>query len=193
MFYSSRLSIVAALSLLGFSACEKEHPTVYEKPITSVFLVLTPEQAGRRVVLSHIDNDGLGGLDPVVSDGRLNANATYSAELFIQQSASMKSSGVKHLIDTTTVMGQPELHQVFYLPLDGLNVQSAYNDLDDNGNPIGFKTMIKTGDISSGELKLIVIHAPDKRGDNVHLGQLDNASGQIDFETSFHLIVETAK
>lgn len=193
LFPARYLLLALALVLLGLTACEKEHPTAYEKPITSLLLVLTPEHGGNRVVLSYLDNDGIGGLAPLITGGTLMANTTYNCELIIQQSGSNSSARTKHLIDTTSVMGQPALHQVFYSALHGVKLQARYSDLDENGYPIGFKTTIKTGNPSAGGLQIIIIHTPNKQGENVEQGILENAGGQIDLEATFDVIVQTNK
>ncbi|MDB4655881.1 hypothetical protein OAE48_03440 [Flavobacteriales bacterium] len=62
MPFSTRFSVLlSAVLFTGFTACEYNHLEVYEEQIKSMLLVLTPENGGDRVVLSFLDNDGLGG------------------------------------------------------------------------------------------------------------------------------------
>lgn len=190
MIISTRFSVpILAILLTAFTACEYEHLEAYEEPITSMYLVLTPENGGNRVVLNYLDNDGFGGQDALVNSAILTENTIYSAQLYLQQMATNGNGKLEHIIDTTTVMGQPELHQVFYISKDGLPLETEYADVDGNGNPVGLETTIYTGLASEGSLQLIIIHAPDKLGDQVAEGIVDNAGGKIDLETAFNIVI----
>ncbi|MCB9187393.1 MAG: type 1 periplasmic binding fold superfamily protein [Flavobacteriales bacterium] len=163
--------------ILGISACETPHDEVYEEPITSLFAILTPD-TGNAVILQYLDRDGQGGRPAMVNSGLLKPETTYQCQLQINTLG-------KHLIDSTSVTQHPELHQVFFLPQNGLQISTAYSDLDANGLPVGFHSTITTGSPSNGELLLIIKHLPNKRAVGVAQGDLTNAAGKTDLEVGF--------
>ena len=187
---STRFSVLlSAVLFTGFTGCNYDHMEAYEEQIKSMFLVLTPENGGNRIVLSFLDNDGLGGQDALVNSATLLENTTYSAQLYIQQMASNDNAKLEHVIVTTTIIAQPELHQVFYISKEGLKLEAEYTDADENGNPVGLETIIRTGLASEGSLQLIIIHAPNKSGNQVSEGIVDNAGGKTDLETAFNIVI----
>ena len=189
MPFSTRFPVLlSAVLFTGFTACEYDHLEVYEEPIKSMFLVLTPENGRNRVILNYLDNDGPGGQDALVNSTTLTENTTYTAQVHLQQML-VGNAKLEHIIDTTTVMAQPELHQVFYIAKEGLQLQTEYADVDKNGNPVGLETTIRTGLASEGSLQLIIIHAPNKLGNQVAEGFVDNARGKTDLETAFNIVI----
>ncbi|MCB0755605.1 MAG: type 1 periplasmic binding fold superfamily protein [Flavobacteriales bacterium] len=174
-------SLLLALLILGFTSCELHHDEAYEEPITSFTYILTPD-TGSTVVLQYLDRDGDGGQEPIVHSGTLLANTVYEGQLLI-------NSMGKHIIDTTSIMQAPEMHQIFYLPMNGLQLQTTYTDQDANGNPVGFSTQLTTGDASRGRLTILIKHEPDKHALGVADGDVSNAVGSIDFEVDFNVVV----
>ncbi|MBP9151377.1 MAG: hypothetical protein KBF73_03760 [Flavobacteriales bacterium] len=178
--------LLASATILLFASCEDDHLDAYEKPITSMFYVLTPD-SGQKVILSFIDNDGVGGQPALVNTATIKANTTYRGELIIGMLNPMASPRLEHFIDSTSVASEPELHQVFFTPTNRLDISVTYTDTDANGNPIGMQTVLQTGQISEGELQIAVIHSPDKLGRNVQNGDRTYAKGTIDAEAIFTL------
>ncbi len=181
--------LIAFSFLLALSACESDHLELYEEPITSMFLILTPENGGTRVVLSYLDKDGPGGNPPMVNTGKLKPSSVYHAEVILQRQ-SAASPRLTHVIDTTSVMNQPEIHQVFFNPLGDLQIETEYLDKDDNGYPIGFESEFYTDLETNGQLQVLIIHEPYKLGQYVDIGMSDNAGGTIDLEAVFEITVE---
>ncbi|MCF8465297.1 MAG: hypothetical protein K9G41_10670 [Flavobacteriales bacterium] len=178
-----RLLVVSAAAVL-FVSCVDDHMEKYEKPITSMFYILTPD-SGQKVILSFIDNDGVGGQPALVNNATLKANATYVGQLIIGMQIPIASPRLVHWIDSTSVASEPELHQVFYTPTNGLEITVTYSDMDANGNPIGMQTVLHTGEISEGDLEIAVIHSLNKSGRNVRNGNRTYAEGTIDAEANF--------
>ena len=80
---ASRSTFLVLLTVIGLSSCAPEdHLEVYEHPVTSMFLILTPD-SGERVILSFIDNDGFGGLPALTSTGTLQSHSSYEATLHV--------------------------------------------------------------------------------------------------------------
>ena len=169
------------ISISGFASCEWQHDEVYEEPITSLTYILTPD-SGTAVVLQYLDRDGEGGRPAIINSGTLQANTIYNGEIKLNLLG-------KHMIDTSSVAEQPEKHQIFFLPQDGLQLTTEYADRDANGYPVGFKTIVNTGSASEGTLTIIIKDQPNKSAPGVADGDLTNAGGSIDAEVSFELTI----
>ncbi len=174
-------SLLFALLILGLSACEYSHDEVYEDPINSALFVLTPD-SGTTVVLQYMDRDGEGGRPAIVSAGTLQSNTTYQCELLLNTVG-------KHLVDSSSVAERPELHQVFFLPQNGLELNTTYADRDANGFPVGLKSNLTSSSASSGRLTVIIVHNPNKSGLGVSTGEIANAGGLTDLEVNFNVII----
>jgi hypothetical protein len=168
------------VALFVFAACEVPHDEVYEKPITSLLYILTPD-SGESVILHFMDRDGEGGRPAMVNRGKLLPETTYHCQL------QLNSMG-KHLTDSTSVAQEPELHQVFFLPQNGLQASVTYADADTNGYPIGLTSTLTTGYEASGQLTIIIKHRPNKQAQGVLEGDVTNAGGSTDLEVAFSLI-----
>ena len=173
--------LLLTVILSVFAACEKPHEDVYEEPITSITFILTPD-SGTTVVLQYLDRDGEGGRPAIINSGTLQANTTYDAEIRLNTLG-------KHIIDSTSIAEQPELHQIFFLPQNGLQFSTEYADRDANGYPVGFKTNVTTGSASEGILTIIIKHNPNKSVPGATDGELTNVRGKTDVEVSFSLTI----
>ncbi len=174
-------SLLFALLIIGFTSCDFSHDETYEEPITSALLILTSD-TGTAVVLQYLDRDGEGGRPAIINSGTLYPNTEYQAQV------QLNTLG-KHIIDTTSIAQQPEMHQVFFLAQNGLKLKSEYNDFDSNGFPIGLNATIRTESQGEGQLTIIIKHNPNKSGRGVAEGDVTNAGGKTDFEVSFDLSV----
>ena len=183
----TRLFVALSLTTL-FASCEDNHLEVYEGPITSMFYVLTPD-SGQKVVLTFIDNDGIGGQPALVNTGTLAPNTTYRGELLIGTANPLTATKLEHIVDSTSVTAQPELHQVFFEANNGLELATTYLDIDANGNPVGMQTTLTTGSISEGELVISIIHKPNKQVTAVMNGNRTRAGVSIDVEATFQVTI----
>jgi len=68
----------------------------------------------------------------------------------------------------------------------GLNLTASYQDVDNNGNPIGILFDLTSTSASSGTLTCTLRHEPLKPND----GTLSGAGGDTDVSVSFPVIVE---
>ncbi|HAP69829.1 MAG TPA: hypothetical protein DCR04_08925 [Flavobacteriales bacterium] len=153
-----------------------------------MFYVLTPD-SGQKVILNFIDNDGIGGQPALVNSGILAPNTTYRGELLIGTANTVALAKLEHMADSTSVTGQPELHQVFFEPNNGLELVTSCLDIDKNGNPVGMQTTLTTGSISEGELVISIIHKPNKQVTAVMNGNRTRAGGSIDVEATFQVTI----
>ncbi|MGB0917806.1 MAG: hypothetical protein ACPGU4_09460 [Flavobacteriales bacterium] len=153
-------------------------------------LILTPADSGARVVLNYLDNDGPGGLEPITNSGTLKPETQYTARLILTNQNAASAFKTDHIIDSTTVAGLPEKHQVFYAALDGLDLVTSYADYDANGNSIGFLNTFKTGTNSEGRIRITILHDPNKLGTNVFAGDMTNAAGKIDLQATLNVSIQ---
>lgn len=183
-------SLIAFLSvMIHFASCnkEKEDPVIpnQEELITTFILNLVDTLNQDTAVLSYVDLDGDGGNDPVITADSLKANTHYYG--YIQ----MFNESVDPAADIgAEVEEEGTEHQFFYEVQSTLNMAISYNDSDANGNPIGLKTWLSTGDASNGGLMIILRHQPDKFASGVSDGMIANAGGETDLEVNFETIVD---
>lgn len=173
---------------LSFTACDDDpdDPVVpnEEELITTVTYTLTPDGGGTPVTLNFSDPDGDGGNAPTVTEGTLAANTTYVGVLSLLNEVEDPAENI-----TAEIQEEDEEHQFFFQStVDGLSV--AYDDQDEDGNPIGLTTTVTTGEPASGTLTVILRHEPDKSGDGVSEGSIANAGGETDIEVSFDVDVQ---
>ena len=172
---------LSAIIVVGISSCDSKHDEVYEEPVTSALVILTPD-TGQVVILQYLDRDGEGGRAPLVSGGTLEPNTTYNCQI------QLNTIG-KHVVDSTLITNEPEIHQIFFLTQNELRVQTEYTDLDANGFPIGLRFTLRTESESSGQFSVIIKHNPNKLATGVSRGDITSAGGKTDFEATFDISV----
>ena len=90
---------------------------------------------------------------------------------------------------TLEVNEEAEAHQFFYQTSGQIAI--AYNDTDNNGKPIGLKTVLTTANAGVGQsIKITLRHEPNKGASGVSTGNILNAGGETDIEVNFSLDVE---
>jgi hypothetical protein len=170
-----------------FLSCEIKAPVVpnEEELITTVIFTLTPQTGGESVVMSFEDFDGDGGQAPQIIGGALEIGTKYNGVLqFLDESSSP-------VIDITSeVLSEADQHQVFYQPSSTLNLNVTYSDMDGQGKPIGINTVLEGNTLSTGSLKVILKHQPNKSGMNVDKGEIRNAGGETDIEVTFNVTIQ---
>lgn len=178
---------ILPLTILFFTACEKDNPEVpnEEEVITTLIYTLTPDSGGDVVTLSFKDLDGDGGDAPEVTSGTLQANTTYTGSLSLLNEAESPAENVNEEIEA-----EQEDHQFFFLVSTGLNVSVDYADKDSNDQPLGLLTSVTTSDASQGQLTVVLRHQPDKSADGVASGSIDNAGGDTDIEAAFNVDIQ---
>lgn len=87
------------------------------------------------------------------------------------------------------VREEDEEHQFFFsTTVDGLSI--AYDDMDEDDNPIGLATRLTTGNAADGTMTIILRHEPDKKASGVSGGNIANAGGETDIEVTFNVSVQ---
>jgi len=168
--------------LIILSNCGDDDPITppnEEELITSVNVVFTPT-SGTAVTMKYYDEDGGDGATaPVVTGGTLAANTAYSVTLEILNESKNPAEDISEEIKE-----EDEDHQFFFEISSGLNLtHTSYDDQDENGNPLGLENTFTTGAASSGTLKVILRHEPNKSASGVSDGDITNAAGETDVET----------
>jgi hypothetical protein len=180
-------SVLATLALgaLIFSSCEKEHGHVHNEHEVMTTLTYTLTAPTDTVALKFIDLDGEGGNEPTITGGTLKANTTYAGSIEILNESN--PDDVENV--TIEVKEEEDEHQFFFVDADNINI--AYDDTDSNGKPVGLKTTIVTGEAGQGgTITVTLIHEPNKLGEGVSDGNIDNAGGSTDISVIFPVNVE---
>jgi len=171
---------------LFFTGCEKDDPVIVDEPelITTVKYTLTPTGGGADIVLSFQDLDGDGGNDPIITEGTLAANQTYTGALDLLNEAESPAGSI-----TEEIEEEDEDHQFFFQSnISDLTV--AYTDQDADGNPVGLSSTLTTGAAASGSITIILRHQPSKSATGVSDGDITNAGGETDIEVTFPIDVQ---
>lgn len=179
-----RIIVFFALALV-FTSCEKD-PVIEneEEVITTLIYTLTPTAGGDATVLRFQDLDGDGGNAPTIEGGTLTANTTYTGVLELLNEQESPAEDI-----TEEVAEEDEEHQFFFeTTVPSLSI--SYDDEDADGNPIGLRSNLSTGDAGSGTITVILRHEPNKTASGVADGDSSNAGGETDIEVTFDIDVQ---
>lgn len=183
------LLTLLAVFTFAFTSCSDDDgnaPLVIneEEVITTMNIMLT-DGNGTQKMLSVVDADGDGPNAPVLTTDGLDVNTSYTGTVqFLNELESPAE-------DITIEVAEEDLeHQVFYVASSALNATVTYNDQDANGNPLGLDFTLTTGDASSGNLTVTLIHDGDKNAANVSNGDPTNAGGETDIQAVFPITIQ---
>lgn len=170
---------------LSCGKSEPDSPTIpnEEEIITSLRFSLTPMDGGASVQLSFLDLDGDGGDAPFLSADTLATNASYMGVL------TLLNELVNPAQDIGAEIGEEAEDHQFFFESSFADVNIDYQDMDQQGLPIGLMSVVKTGDEGSGTIKITLRHEPDKSAIGVSMGDITNAGGETDIEVTFHVEV----
>jgi len=175
--------IASSLFFIGCDPPEPYQPPVLEL-ITTLSYTLTPVDGGPSVSLSFFDEDGDGGDAPIITEGLLNANTTYSGSIRLLNELDTPVENISE-----EVAEDDEDHQFFFQStISDLTI--AYVDQDADGNPFGLFSTLTTGAASEGSITIILRHEPDKFASGVPEGDITNAGGESDIEVTIPVIVQ---
>jgi len=175
------LALLTALAVL--SACNNDDPEPEneEELITTVRLTFTPATGGGApVIATWEDLDGDGGIAPQVSNITLARNTTYNLTLELLDNSRTPAANI-----TQEIREEDEEHQFFFRTtgLTGMNI--AYNDRDGDNRPIGLtNTVTVPNAAATGTLTVILRHDLNKAASGVANGDITNAGGDTDVETT---------
>ena len=183
--FKLKLFTLLIIGLL-ISSCGDDDPEIpnEEEVITTLTYTLTPNGGGDNVELVFTDLDGDGGADPILQTAPLAANTEYAGTLTFLNETESPAEDI-----TEEVMEEDLEHQVFFsTSVSGMTI--SYNDMDDDGNPLGLSSTVNTSTADNGTLTIILRHEPAKDADGVSDGDITNAGGETDIEVTFNIDVE---
>ena len=148
--------------------CENE-----EEVIDRVTLTFTPVEGGEQLTAVAFDPDGPGPMDLAVEPFNLIQNTTYEMAITVENT--LEGEDI-----TEEIAEEDEEHQFFFAwtgdifsdPMGDGNIDTAadpvnYNDMDDNGLPVGLSTNWTTNvAMSAGTFRVVLKHQPDIKSAN---------------------------
>ncbi len=176
-----------------FSSCSeddnKSTPVIEEELITTVTAIYTPQGGGTAVTLELKDLDGDGSGNPTITvSGAFAQNTTYNGVV------TFKNESVNPPEDITLEIKElAEEHQIFYQKTGSLNnftYATSVDNFDANENPLGLESVFTTTVAATGDLKITLIHLPNKSATGVSSGDITNAGGSTDAQAIFPITVE---
>lgn len=179
-FLNVALIAVGGWVLVSCSDDDPVTPPNEEELITTLSMVFTPQGGGTAVTLRFFDEDGADGpIAPTASSGTLAANTTYDVQITVMNESETPAEDI-----TPEIRTEDAAHQFFFAKTASLNLTFGYADMDGNGNPVGLATTFVTGAASTGQLTVILRHEPNKTASGVSNGDITNAGGETDVETT---------
>lgn len=175
-------------SLVILAGCDPKDPIPVEEQELITTLRISFQKTGTTddpVTFSWKDLDGSGPAFPVIDEIVLDAHAEYAVALELLNESGSPAENI-----TAEIEEEDEDHQFFFSVTDIEGVVFQYDDADENGNPIGLKSLISTDHFGTGALRVILLHLPDKNGVGVADGNPANAGGETDLEIEFPLMIQ---
>ena len=174
------------LSIFSFTSCEEDTPELVNEEELITTVMVTLKSGSQTIVLKYTDLDGDGPNAPVFSDyEKLTKNTVYTGEVSFLNESVDPSEDI-----TEEVLAEAEEHQVFYQAPTAFGT-FAYDDTDADGKPIGLEFTFTTGSTAtSGNLRITLIHEPNKSGIGVAEGMISNAGGDKDIEVDFPVQIQ---
>ena len=183
--------------VMALAACKKEDPVPpvgggnpppppnEQELITTVIVHLTSLDGTEERTFTWRDLDGPGGNPPVIESEPLTSGTVYRAriELFDESDP----NDVEDI--TEEIEEEADEHQFFFI-VSGAELTVAYDDADEDGNPVGLESIWSTIAPSSGSITIILRHDPDKDAPGVADGDITNAGGDTDVEVVFPVTIQ---
>ena len=175
-----------ALPLLAMVACGPETPELpnEEELITTLQLDFRNASSGEVSTFKLYDEDGFGPIEPVYTNGQLEANTNYTVTITVLNETENPADNI-----TAEIAEEAADHQFFFTASNSLNIDFAYDDTDVNNNPVGLSTIFTTGAASEGTLTVVLRHEPAKDAAGVKDGDITNAGGETDIQAVFDVTI----
>ena len=177
------LVLIAFILSYGCKNDESIDPSLATGLITEVQIIFSTSGAPNEVA-RYSDIDGPGGTDPVFTSVDLQSNTQYDVTIEILN----QQSNPVHFIHTR-IENEPDFYQLFYQSSPLLNLDFTYTDQDNNGNPVGLRTIATTGPVSNGVMNVVLRHNLDKSAEGVAEGDQTQAGGMKDMDLDFDVNV----
>ncbi|HEX8546830.1 MAG TPA: hypothetical protein VF691_07695 [Cytophagaceae bacterium] len=186
--------LVACLILSSpFFSCKKDpdkvaipiNPNEGELITTVTLTFIEKENPLNKVIAAFRDPDGDGPKGITQWDTiRLDANKTYDVEALLLDET-------KTPLDTISneVKEEGDGHQLFYIASNP-SLTITYADKDENGVPIGLKTVFKTGNAATGKDEVVKVLLKHQGKDKPKSGSGDINVGDTDINVTFPVIIK---
>lgn len=184
MKHSKFILLILVFGTMTIASCKKHDHNDEEELITTLIYTLTSQSDGAVVEMSFKDPDGDGGIAPVVTGGILKTNHIYSGVL------TLLNESVNPVEDITEAIQLEAVNHQFFFSSSIPGISIIYDDSDINNRPLGLKSILTTGAIGTGSLKITLRHNPNKNASGVSAGNIANAGGETDIEVNFQLSVQ---
>ncbi len=177
------LSILFIATLVLSSCSDDPEPINDEEVITSMTVSLIAAN-GSSVTMQTLDADGEGPLPAVVETiGDFAPNTTYTGSIVLLNTLESPAEVISEEVEE-----EDDEHQFFFQ--HGNDIETAYLDFDGNGNPLGLSFSLTTNAAGTGTITVTLRHEPNKEAAGVSDGDIANAGGATDIETTFNYTVE---
>ena len=181
-----KLQLLAIMAILLFISCSDDHDeaahTHPQEVFTTMTITLVPSDGSSDIILQTEDLDGDGPNAPAITvSGKLKASNTYTGSI---KWYNKTATPVQEL--TSEIVGEKDVHQIFYTIGSGLTMTVSDLSKDSTGNDFGHTFSIKSLSASSGKLTVTLIHEPTKPNG----GNLSTAGGATDIAATFDVVIE---
>jgi hypothetical protein len=183
----SLMLLIGFVSL--FTACkdddhdhddENEVITTVRLTFTQLEANGTPTTGVAPIVATWKDADGTGAAAPTVNEIALKASKKYKMEIVVLNELANPAEDI-----TPEIRNEGTKHQFFFQKTGTTLGNITYKDADTAGKPIGLTNEVETlATAGTNTLKVILRHEPNKNGANVSTGDITNAGGETDIETT---------
>lgn len=172
------LFVLLATTGLFFTACNNDDDDgTAQENITTIQVHLTG--AGLDQEFEWNDLDGVGGNNPVIDTIVVPAmTGDILSHIHVYDRSKTPEVDI-----TDEIEAESGAHLLTYA-VAGANLNIAYDDADDNGKPLGIKTIWTNTGASTGTLRIILYHEPSNK-DN-----LSDPGGETDFDVTFPVVVQ---
>ena len=181
--------LLLAVNTVLFSSCKKEehaHDHNDSELITTLRLRFTEVGTTNTTTFAWTDKDGAGGNAPTIDEVRLAPNKSYTLDITVLNESKTPSEDI-----TAEILKEANEHQFFF---EGTAINNllnvVYADTDTNRRPLGLKNTVATRNAGNSTLKITLRHSPNKAATGVAQGQIANAGGETDIETTFNVRVQ---
>lgn len=180
-----KLTSFALLVFTLFSCSNDDNPAPVNEEEVITTIKVTLVNGGNTITLQSQDLDGDGPNAPIVTvSGDLAASTTYLGSVKFLNELENPAEDI-----TAEVEEEGVDHQLFFDLTNSLGT-ITYDDVDDNGNPIGLEFTLVTGSAGSGTLTITLRHKPNKEASGVSDGDITNAGGSTDAQVTFNVTIQ---
>lgn len=179
--YTYIIALIAGIVLNSCSDDDSIPQLINEDEVITTVRVQLANDIGIITTFESLDTDGDGPNPPEVTvSGPLTANTMYTGTVSFFNDTISPPDNI-----TAEVEEESDEHQVFFTPASGLNLNTAYGNFDNNGNPLGTFFTLTTSDASAGNFTITLRHEPTKPNDG-----LADAGGDTDVEVTFSVTIQ---